>query len=65
MDPHFIGVDVGTGSVRAGLFSSFGSLLHVATREIQLHNPEPGYYQQSSEEIWNAVCETVQVIIIC
>ena len=61
MDHKFIGVDVGTGSVRSGLFSSAGVLLNVAVKEIQINNPEPGYYEQSSNEIWSAVCFTVKV----
>ena len=50
-----IGVDVGTGSVRAGVFSSEGKLLGVATEEIKTFNPQHNFYEQSSDNIWTAV----------
>ena len=61
MSSYYIGVDCGSGSVRAGLFNESGTLLHVAVKEILINNPEPGYYEQSSEDIWNAVAYTVKV----
>jgi ribulose kinase len=63
MDPYFVGVDVGSGSVRSGLFTSTGELLTVSVKEIIVHNPEPGYYEQSSDDIWDAVCTTVKVFL--
>jgi len=58
---YSIGVDVGSGSVRAGLFTESGDLVKVATKDILVNNPEPGYYEQSSEDIWNAVVIVVKV----
>jgi len=60
MSHFYIGVDVGTGSARAGVFDSKGSLLGSAKREIVLFNDEPGYYEQSGDQIWEAVCECVR-----
>jgi len=60
-----IGVDVGSGSVRAGIFSnSDGKMIAMKTKDITIHNPEPDYYEQSSEEIWAAVCTVVQVCFV-
>ena len=57
----FIGVDVGTGSVRAGLFTASGTLVgDVAKSEIKTWS-ENGCLEQSSEDIWSAVCTTVKV----
>lgn len=48
----FIGVDVGSGSVRAGLFNSDGEFIAQAEHPIQQFVPRPDFVQQSSEEIW-------------
>ncbi|CAJ0961955.1 unnamed protein product, partial [Mesorhabditis belari] len=57
--PYFVGVDVGTTSVRAGIFDQNGSLFAQATQQIQLFYPQSKYIEQSSEEIWSAVCTSV------
>lgn len=52
----YLGIDVGTGSARAGLFSDDGSLIASATHPIQMW-PTPGeIFEQSSEDIWQAIC---------
>lgn len=58
---YFIGVDVGTGSVWSALVEQDGKIVAAATKEIQIWNPKPDFYQQSSEEIWSAVMHTVAV----
>lgn len=60
--PLFMGLDVGTGSARAGIFDATGRLLQVATRPIQVYRVEghPLLYQQSSEGIWRALCTAVK-----
>ena len=54
--PIYIGVDVGTASVRAAFFTDKGKYLIGTSREITVNNPAPDLYQQSSDEIWTAVC---------
>lgn len=56
----FVGVDVGTGSVRAGVFDDTGHLLGSSTSSISIRQPEPGHFEQSSEEIWRACCTSVR-----
>ncbi|WP_061933952.1 FGGY-family carbohydrate kinase [Aureimonas sp. AU22] len=56
----FLGVDVGTGSARAGLFDAAGRLVATAKRPIRMWR-EPGeIVEQSSADIWRAVCESVR-----
>jgi FGGY-family pentulose kinase len=55
-----IGVDVGTGSARAGAFTPDGTMLAQAVRPIRLWRPRPAYAQQSSADIWAAVCAAVR-----
>lgn len=60
-DPRFlIGVDVGTGSVRAGIFDLSGEMLSVAKRDIAIFRETGHIVEQSSRDIWSAVCETVR-----
>ncbi|KAF6203914.1 hypothetical protein GE061_002252 [Apolygus lucorum] len=58
----FVGVDVGTGSARAALVTASGQVLKVATKSIQTWSPKPNFFQQSSEDIWDAVCYTVKEV---
>jgi ribulose kinase len=58
---YFVGVDVGTGSARASLVNLQGRVLEVHVKKIQTWNPLPDHYEQSSDDIWKAVCECVRV----
>ncbi|WP_042696790.1 FGGY family carbohydrate kinase, partial [Azospirillum sp. B506] len=55
-----IGVDVGTGSARAGIFDLAGRRLAAASRPIRMWKPDPEWAEQSSDDIWAAVCAAVQ-----
>lgn len=50
----YLGIDVGTGSARAGLFDAEGVMLASATREIAMNRPKPDFVEQSSDNIWAA-----------
>lgn len=54
-EQYVIGVDVGTGSARAGIFNAGGRMLASAVEPIQMWKPKPDYAEQSSEDIWRAV----------
>ncbi len=54
MSQAFLGVDVGTGSVRAGLFDVQGRRLGQGVEEIRLWRPGEDFVEQSSEDIWQA-----------
>lgn len=60
MASYFIGVDVGTGSARAGVFDLSGRMVGQATREIDLYRPQADFVEQSSDNIWQAVCNAVR-----
>lgn len=55
-----IGVDVGSQSARAGVFDLQGTLLAVAKQDITLFNDAQDHFEQSAEEIWQAVCHSVR-----
>jgi FGGY-family pentulose kinase len=55
-----IGVDVGTGSARAGVFDPGGRCLGRAEHPILLNRPQPGHAEHSSDDIWQAACRAVR-----
>ncbi|CAG4889718.1 FGGY-family carbohydrate kinase [Paraburkholderia saeva] len=57
---YVIGVDVGTGSARAGIFDVTGHMLASAKRDITLFHASGSIVEQSSGEIWTAVCDSVK-----
>lgn len=60
MARHFIGIDVGTGSARAGIFDRDGTMVAKAKRDIALFRDGPDIAEQSSDDIWRAVCSSVR-----
>jgi D-ribulokinase len=63
MTAHFIGVDVGTGSARAGVFESAGRLLGAGRNPIRIWY-EPGeIVEQSSDDIWAACVAAVRTAV--
>jgi len=56
----FVGVDVGTGSARAGVFDTRGTLLASHKHDIQMWRAAGGIAEQSSDDIWSAVCACVK-----
>ena len=64
MTSYVIGVDVGTGSVRAALFDERGGRLAVADRPIRMNKPRPLHVEQSSEDIWAGVVQCVRAVVV-
>ncbi|VTP71611.1 Autoinducer 2 kinase LsrK [Leclercia adecarboxylata] len=52
-------MDVGSGSVRAGVFDLSGQLLSHATHKITTVRRSGQRVEQSSEQIWQAVCRCI------
>ena len=61
MSDLVVGVDVGTGSARAGVFDLAGKRLGSATRNIKTWTYNGGdFVEQSSEDIWRSCSEAVK-----
>ena len=60
MREAYIGVDVGTGSARAGVFDEAGLLLASARRAIAIWRDPGAIVEQSSADAWRAVMEAVR-----
>ena len=57
----YLGVDVGTGSARAGVFDAGGKLLGAGDSEIETWRQSPDFVEQSSADIWRACCAAVRL----
>ncbi len=56
----FVGIDVGSASVRAGVFDASGNKLAFAVRPILQANPRPFFYEQSTTDIWRQTAVAVR-----
>lgn len=54
MAKFYVGIDVGTGSVRAGVFTEQGKRVGIGVEPIQTWKPELDFVEQSSDDIWRA-----------
>ncbi|MEQ2290445.1 hypothetical protein AMECASPLE_003389 [Ameca splendens] len=59
---YYVGVDVGTASVRAALVTRDGLLKTTAEEPITIWKPQPEHYVQSSTEIWQKCCTVVKEV---
>jgi FGGY-family pentulose kinase len=60
MEDIYLGIDVGTGSVRVGAFDSKGYLKGIGKQDIKIWHPRPNFVEQSSEDIWHATGRAVR-----
>ncbi|XP_021000026.2 FGGY carbohydrate kinase domain-containing protein [Parasteatoda tepidariorum] len=60
---YFVGVDVGTQSVRAGLVGVDGSVAKIATLPITTCNPYVDMYEQSADDIWDLCVQSIKQVI--
>lgn len=59
---YFVGIDIGTSSVKVAAFSPNGQLLAKAAKDYPLHSPQPGFQEQDPELIFRStlgVCKEV------
>lgn len=59
----YLGIDVGTGSVRAGIFDSQGAMHGIGVRAIQIWRPQEDFVEQSSDDIWDACGKSVRAAL--
>ena len=52
---YVLGIDVGSGSARCGVFDAGANLIGVGVQAIAQHRPAPDFVEQSSEDIWRAI----------
>ncbi len=61
--PLFIGVDLGTQSLRAGIFDSAGTALAIASYPLETTFPRPTWAEQQPQAWWNGMCQAVRAAV--
>ena len=59
----FLGIDMGTTSVKAGIFDPQGTIIASADAAYPLYTPKSGWAEQKPEEWWAAVCSATRELI--
>lgn len=61
--PLFAGIDVGSASVRAGLYDAEGRRLAFAVKPIKQFRPRDRFVEQSSADIWTQACAAMRAAL--
>jgi FGGY-family pentulose kinase len=56
----YLGIDVGTGSARAGIYDGAGRRLGSGSHPLRIERPTDDHVEQSSDDIWSACGEAVR-----
>lgn len=60
---YVLGIDIGTGSVKAVAVDVKGNSFEDNQRHYPFNSPKPGYHEQNPEQIWNAFTQSIKGII--
>jgi xylulokinase len=61
--PYLLGVDLGTSSTKAALFTSRGFLVAEASVDVPLYYPQPGVVEQENDDFYKTAALTVRRVI--
>ena len=56
---YYIGIDLGTSSVKLMLVDEEGKIKNTVTKEYPVFYPRSGWSEQSADEWWSAICEAI------
>ena len=59
----FMGIDLGTSSLKTVVMDESGTVLGMASRAYQFRSPFQGYAEQDPEEWWQSCVETIRQIL--
>ena len=59
----YIGIDLGTSSVKLMLVDEKGNIRNEETREYPVYYPGSGWSEQNAEDWWNAICEGLPALL--
>ncbi|WP_066644383.1 FGGY-family carbohydrate kinase [Christensenella timonensis] len=62
-EEYVLGIDMGTSSVKAGLFTLTGTPIAFADATYPLYTPRSGWAEQKTDEWWNAICKATRKLV--
>lgn len=60
---YYLGMDLGTGSIKTALFDRTGTLIASASEDYPLYQPENGWSEQDPEDWYRAAVKTVRAVM--
>lgn len=62
---YYIGIDVGTGSARAGLVKSDGTLVASSTQDTQTWRDHQDHriFEQSTTDVWKGIATAIRTVL--
>ena len=60
---YVLGIDIGTSSVKTGLFDIHGNMLDLESYEYSINYPQPGWVEQNPEEWWEGMKRNVRALL--
>jgi len=58
-----LGMDIGTSSVKTGLFDIHGNMLDLESSEYSINYPQTGWVEQNPEEWWEGMKRNVRILL--
>lgn len=59
----FLGIDLGTSSVKLLLMDEHGNVLGTVSRDYPVYYPNPGWAEQNPEDWWQATCQGIRELL--
>jgi xylulokinase len=60
---YLLGIDLGTSSTKAALYTPDGRLLAESTAEVPLYTPRPGVVEQENEDFYRTAAQTIRACV--
>ncbi|MFZ1397460.1 MAG: FGGY family carbohydrate kinase, partial [Candidatus Promineifilaceae bacterium] len=57
---YLLGIDLGTSSTKAALYTVDGRLITESSAEVPLHTPRPGVVEQENEDFYRTAAQTIR-----
>jgi xylulokinase len=58
-----LGIDVGSSSVKVGAYRENGELLTVTRGDVTPQHPQPGWWEQDPEEVWQTTSNLIRSLV--